>query len=90
MTAICVHAFVSGKVQGVFYRGATQQQAQRLSVTGWAKNLSDGRVEVLLCGEEAAVYEIESWLHEGPPRAVVDSVKSEVVSWQAIDDFSVL
>ena len=90
MTTICLHAFVSGKVQGVFYRGATQQQAQRLNVTGWAKNLTDGRVEVLLCGEEAAVYELESWLHEGPPRALVDSVKSEVVAWQIIHDFAVL
>lgn len=90
MTQICMQAFVSGKVQGVFYRASTAQQAQRLGVTGWAKNLSDGRVEVVWCGEAAAVYELESWLRVGPPKAAVDSVKSSTIAWQTIDGFAVL
>lgn len=88
MTSICVHAFVSGKVQGVYYRAATQQHAQRLGVTGWAKNLTDGRVEILLCGEAAAVYEVESWLRIGPPAADVESVKSTVVEYQLVVGFT--
>jgi acylphosphatase len=88
MSAICLHAFISGKVQGVYYRFSTQHQAWRLGVTGWAKNLSDGRVEVLLCGEEAAVYELASWLQQGPPEAEVESVKSEVIHWQLFVDFT--
>lgn len=88
MSQICVHAFISGKVQGVYYRFSTQQQAWRLGVTGWAKNLSDGRVEVLLCGEEAAVYELESWLRIGPPAACVEHVEVRVIEWQMIVDFT--
>ena len=90
MSTICLHALVSGKVQGVWYRGSTQKEAIRLGIAGWAKNLADGRVEVLLCGEAAAVYELESWLKQGPPAAVVASVESKIISWQSITDFQVL
>lgn len=88
MSQICLHGFISGKVQGVYYRFSTQQQAWRLGVTGWARNLSDGRVEVLLCGEEAAVYELESWLRIGPPEACVEHVEVRVIEWQMIVDFT--
>jgi len=88
MSKICLQAFISGKVQGVYFRFATQQQAWRLGVTGWAKNLTDGRVEVLLCGEDAAVYELESWLKQGPPEAEVENIKSQIVAWQLFVDFT--
>jgi acylphosphatase len=72
---ICKRCFVSGRVQGVFYRASTAERARALSVTGYAKNLSDGRVEVLACGEEAAVKELCEWLRQGPPAAQVESVE---------------
>lgn len=73
----CVHCYVSGKVQGVWYRGTTQQKAQQLKLTGYAKNLRDGRVEVLACGESTAVDSLKQWLWEGPQLATVTEVVCE-------------
>lgn len=87
MAEICIHAFVKGVVQGVWYRQSTKEQADAQGVTGWARNLADGRVEVLLCGEEPAVKRVESWLQEGPPRAIVEQVQAEQVAWQPIEGF---
>lgn len=67
--------FVSGKVQGVFFRSSTRQQAQRLGLRGHAKNLPDGRVEVLAMGEGGAIDALEAWLHRGPPMAAVARVE---------------
>ena len=68
--------FVSGRVQGVFFRASTRQQAERLGLHGWAVNLPDGRVEVLAAGPAAAVQQLGEWLHEGPPAAKVLSVET--------------
>lgn len=87
MTDICIHAFVSGRVQGVWYRQSTKQKAVSCGVTGWAKNLPDGRVEVMLCGEESAVKEVASWLHQGPPNARVEQVEAETIAWQELEGF---
>ncbi|HEX7965793.1 MAG TPA: acylphosphatase [Gammaproteobacteria bacterium] len=76
---IAKRCFVSGKVQGVFYRASTAERAKALDLTGYAKNLPDGRVEVLACGEEGAVQQLIAWLYQGPPRAEVDSVEIEEV-----------
>ena len=72
---VCKHCLVSGRVQGVFYRASTAERARELGVTGYAKNLADGRVEVLVCGEEEAVRELCGWLRRGPPAAKVESVE---------------
>jgi acylphosphatase len=64
-------------VQGVFYRASTRQRADLLGVTGYARNLADGRVEVLACGEPAAVAALCDWLWEGPPAASVTEVTVE-------------
>ncbi len=69
-----------GKVQGVWFRAHTQKQANRLGLIGWVKNLEDGRVEVIACGEKLALEKLEAWLHQGPPNALVESVTVEVVS----------
>ena len=74
---VCKRCQVSGRVQGVFYRASTAEQARRLGITGYAKNLSDGRVEVLACGEEEVVQELIDWLRRGPPAAKVEGMEIE-------------
>ena len=66
---------VSGRVQGVFYRASTREKAEGLGLTGYAINLRNGDVEVLACGDEAALRALEKWLWEGPPLAAVAQVK---------------
>jgi len=66
---------VSGKVQGVFFRASTRDRAQALGLRGFAKNLADGRVEVLVAGDDAAIDELAAWLREGPPQARVDDLE---------------
>ena len=74
---VCKRCLVSGRVQGVFYRASTAERARALGVSGYARNLPDGRVEVLACGEEAAVQELCDWLWRGPPAAKVEGVAVE-------------
>lgn len=71
---VCRRCIVSGRVQGVYYRASAQQEARRLSVTGHALNLPDGRVEVLACGTELGVEALCEWLWVGPPHAEVTDV----------------
>ena len=68
---------ISGRVQGVFFRASTREQALALGLRGVARNLADGRVEVIACGDQAAVALLERWLHEGPPAARVEQVLRE-------------
>ncbi len=84
----CLLCRVTGRVQGVFFRASTQREARRLGVTGFARNLSDGSVEVLACGETAAVAALKAWLLRGPPDARVAEVSCEAVTRQAPADFS--
>jgi acylphosphatase len=67
---------VAGRVQGVFYRASARQRAIELGITGYARNLPDGRVEVLACGESTAVAQFCDWLRQGPPSARVSDVAS--------------
>jgi acylphosphatase len=73
----CVKCLVSGKVQGVWFRGTTQIQAQQLDLTGYAHNLHDGRVEVLACGKAENVRALQEWLWQGPRLAEVTDVQCE-------------
>ncbi len=77
MATICIHAFVTGRVQGVWFRQSTKEEAERQGLAGWVRNLSDGRVEALLQGEERAVRQVEAWLNQGPELATVAEVVSE-------------
>ncbi len=86
---ICVRCIISGRVQGVFFRASTRFQAESLGITGYARNLSDGRVEVLACGEVGAVNQLKAWLTQGPDGARVSGVASEVVPGQNITSFSI-
>ena len=85
MTAVlCRRCWVSGRVQGVWYRASTAAQARRLGITGYARNLADGRVEVLACGEPAALDALCEWLWQGPPAAHVADVRMEDAACEAI------
>jgi acylphosphatase len=65
---------VTGRVQGVFFRAWTKQQAEELGVSGWVRNCADGAVEAHLAGEESAVAALLERIHDGPPSAVVSDV----------------
>jgi acylphosphatase len=65
---------VRGKVQGVWFRAATREQALALGLVGYAQNLPDGAVEVLACGPSQAIDQLEAWLAIGPPLAKVTEV----------------
>lgn len=71
---ICKKCLVAGRVQGVFYRATAARRAQELSLSGYARNLPDGRVEVLACGEEQAVSEFVKWLWIGSSASRVTAV----------------
>jgi acylphosphatase len=86
---VCKRCLVSGKVQGVFYRASTAERARALGITGYAKNLPDGRVEVLACGDEVQMKELIDWLWKGPPAAKVQDVGvQDADANQAPKDFS--
>ena len=85
----CVLCRVSGRVQGVWYRASTREQAHRLGVCGYARNLVDGRVEVLACGEQQAVAALQNWLWQGPPHARVTEVSCQLLPFREdISDFT--
>ncbi len=74
---IARRCLVAGRVQGVFYRASTRQRAIELGITGHARNLADGRVEVLACGDSIAVAALCDWLWQGSPASQVTSVEIE-------------
>jgi acylphosphatase len=80
---------VSGRVQGVWYRGAMQSEARSLGLVGWVKNLPDGRVEAVVQGTTESVSEILRWCETGPPAASVSSVDSRDEPVSELTDFDV-
>jgi acylphosphatase len=82
------HLWVSGRVQGVWYRGACAEQARALGVSGWARNLPDGRVEVVAEGPAEAVGQLVGWCRLGPPAAQVTGVESEPEAPQGVHGFT--
>jgi acylphosphatase len=81
--------FVSGRVQGVFYRASTQHKATELAISGYARNLPDGRVEVLMAGTQPAVQALIDWLHTGPPAARVTQVDVAEVDPELVEGIPV-
>ncbi|GAB4569497.1 MAG: acylphosphatase [Anaerolineae bacterium] len=75
MATVRAHVFVSGHVQGVFFRAETQRLARRLGLTGWVRNLWDGRVEAVFEGEADAVERAIQWCWRGPEEAAVEDVE---------------
>ena len=77
--SVAKRVLVSGRVQGVFFRDSCRREAESLGVSGAARNLPDGRVEVVAAGDEDAVDRLVAWCREGPTHASVDSVEVEDV-----------
>ncbi len=71
-----VHVFISGRVQGVFFRAETQRAAMGYSLTGWVRNMTDGRVEAVFEGKDEKVDKMLAWCHIGPPAARVENVNA--------------
>ena len=84
----CLRCRVSGRVQGVWFRASTQQQAEQLYLSGSACNMPDGSVEVLACGDEMALATLRDWLWQGPEHARVTDVQCEVVQMKPPAAFS--
>jgi acylphosphatase len=84
----CARFIVSGQVQGVFFRASTQARARELALCGHARNLADGRVEVVASGSDDALDQLAAWLRHGPPSARVDGVEREALAEQAHVGFS--
>jgi acylphosphatase len=85
----CLRCLVSGRVQGVFFRAGTREEARRLGIRGWVRNLPGGQVEVMACGEHAALRALRDWLWEGPPWAQVTSVQCVAADEQDFSEFTV-
>ena len=90
MRKVRAHLAIKGRVQGVFFRAHTQEEARRRGITGWVRNLSDGGVEVVCEGEEQAVYLMIEWCRGGPPHAEVAAVAVENEQYSGeFSDFTV-
>ena len=90
MPKMAIHAFISGRVQGVWFRAFTREQAQKNTVNGWARNLADGRVEVHLEGSITAVEAVLTALHKGPRLANVKALTKEQTNYQHYKNFQIL
>ena len=73
----CIKIYVEGIVQGVCFRASTKKEAENRNICGYAKNLIDGRVEVLACGQKQLVDELVDWLYQGPEFATVTRLDIE-------------
>jgi len=80
---------VQGRVQGVWFRDSTRREAERLGITGHAKNCLDGSVEILASGTVEALDELATWLGQGPPLAAVRSVDARRLEYQELRGFRI-
>lgn len=89
--SVRAHVWISGRVHGVFFRATTRRVAKRFGLTGWVKNLRDGRVEAIFEGSRENVDEMINFCHQGPPAAIVKNVE---VKWEdptgKFDDFDIV
>ena len=86
-----MHVIVSGRVQGVFFRAYTRETAMALKLTGWVRNLPDGRVETVFEGEDTNVQSMLEWCKKGPPHALVNDVEVAEEPWSGeFRDFRII
>lgn len=83
------HVYVSGRVQGVYFRASTRERARDVGVDGWVRNLADGRVEAVFEGSAEAVGSMVEWCHEGSSRARVEDVDVEYENPEGLNGFEV-
>ncbi len=79
MEKVRAHVFIEGRVQGVFFRANTREEASLLGLTGWVRNCWDGRVEAVFEGEREKVERVILWCKKGPPGAMVRDVE---INWE--------
>lgn len=84
-----VHVFVSGEVQGVFFRDSTRSEAEQLGLSGWVRNTQDGRVEAVFEGKPEAVRQMVEWCESGPSSADVEDVSVEDEQPEGLSGFEV-
>jgi len=84
-----IRFLVSGRVQGVFFRMHTRQQALRQGLTGWVRNLPDGRVEGVASGAADGLESFQSWLNRGPEHARVIGIEIQTMAYQSYDGFDI-
>jgi acylphosphatase len=89
MSEKTLHIIVKGKVQGVTYRESARNKATGLNLTGTARNLENGDVEIFVSGKEEALREFLDWCYDGPALASVREVESTETTFQQFDDFLV-
>jgi len=86
----CIHVYIKGRVQGVFFRAETQRTAAGFNLTGWVRNMADGRVEACFKGKDENIDKILEWCHIGPPAARVEEVLTEEEQYTGeFRDFSI-
>ena len=86
-----LHAIISGKVQGVFFRIGVQTHAQNLGLTGFVRNLNDGKLEVVVQGDDAGIDDLKGYLLQGPSMARVEHVETKWVDYdKAFPTFDIL
>ena len=85
-----VNLLIKGKVQGVYYRFAAKEQAEKLHITGWVKYISEGRVEIMATGTENNLRAFIDWCHKGPEKAFVTDVIVTPLSEESIEKFTVI
>lgn len=85
----CMRCVVSGKVQDVCFRVSARDRARQLGITGYAKNLADGSVEVIACGKVATLDRFKDWLHTGPELARVTDVSCVPLAQKNFPDFQI-
>ncbi|MDT8446689.1 MAG: acylphosphatase [bacterium] len=90
-TLSAIRIYISGLVQGVYFRATCQQEARQLGIKGWVRNLPDGRVEVYALGEDKDLEELKKWCRKGPSGSRVDTVQtSEDQIEEGLHNFKIL
>jgi len=83
----CRRCIVTGRVQGVFFRQSALAQAEQLGIKGWVRNLDNGDVECVICGEYNLLEQMVSWLQKGPQTANVAHLDSVEIPWEEHPEF---
>ena len=86
----CFLIKVSGLVQGVFFRHSAKIEAEKLGLKGCAKNLKDGSVEIIVCGEKDKINEFVEWRRNGSSMAKVERIEAKEIEYKKFKDFDIL